>query len=60
MKEGGAPAVFLTARSSPQIPSELITLDPTELGRVDPISLEQQRQERAERLVRVGSAGRRP
>ncbi|XP_070792284.1 WD repeat-containing protein 46 isoform X1 [Pituophis catenifer annectens] len=33
-----------------KIPSELITLDPTELGRVDPISLEQQRQERAERL----------
>uniref|UniRef100_A0A670ZPY5 WD repeat-containing protein 46 n=1 Tax=Pseudonaja textilis TaxID=8673 RepID=A0A670ZPY5_PSETE len=33
-----------------KIPSELITLDPTQLGRVDPVSLEQQRQERAERL----------
>ncbi|KAG8127258.1 hypothetical protein E2320_014192 [Naja naja] len=33
-----------------KIPSELITLDPTELGRVDPVSLEQQRKERAERL----------
>ncbi|XP_032094576.1 WD repeat-containing protein 46 [Thamnophis elegans] len=33
-----------------KIPSELISLDPTELGRVDPISSEQQRKERAERL----------
>ncbi|XP_070593033.1 WD repeat-containing protein 46 isoform X2 [Erythrolamprus reginae] len=33
-----------------KIPSELISLDPTELGRVDLISSEQQRQERAERL----------
>ncbi|XP_039221878.1 WD repeat-containing protein 46 [Crotalus tigris] len=33
-----------------KIPSELISLDPTELGRVDPISLDQQHKERAERL----------
>uniref|UniRef100_A0A8C5S903 WD repeat-containing protein 46 n=1 Tax=Laticauda laticaudata TaxID=8630 RepID=A0A8C5S903_LATLA len=36
-----------------KIPSELITLDPTQLGRVDPVCLEQQREERAQRLVRA-------
>lgn len=35
-----------------QIPSELISLDPRQLGTVDTITMEQQQQERAERLVR--------
>lgn len=49
--------LFLTACPPPQIPPELISLDPGQLGQVDAVSLEQQREERAERLVRAQAGG---
>lgn len=51
------PLLFLTACPPPQIPPELISLDPGQLGQVDAVSLEQQREERAERLVRAQAGG---
>lgn len=40
-----------------QIPAELITLDPEQLGQVDTISMEQKHQEQVERLVSTCGGG---
>lgn len=50
---GGAEPIFTGfPLSPPKIPSELISLDPGQLGTVDTVTLEQQHKERVERLVR--------